>query len=103
MIFGIGTDILQINRLEQALQRRGERFAEKILGPQELEKYHRRKTKVEARGLRFLATRFAAKEAFSKAIGLGMRMPMTWRSMQVLNAPSSNGLISSCWYNWIGW
>ena len=40
------------------------------------------------RGIRFLATRFAAKEAFSKAIGLGMRMPMTWRAMQVLNAPS---------------
>lgn len=93
MIFGIGTDILQINRLEQALQRRGERFAEKILGPQELEKYHRRKAKVEARGLRFLATRFAAKEAFSKAIGLGMRMPMTWRSMQVLNAPSGKPII----------
>jgi holo-[acyl-carrier protein] synthase len=93
MIFGIGTDILQINRLEQALQRRGERFAEKILGPQELEKYHRRKAKVEARGLRFLATRFAAKEAFSKAIGLGMRMPMTWRSMQVLNAPSGKPIV----------
>ena len=41
-----------------------------------------------ARGIRFLATRFAAKEAFSKAIGLGMRMPMTWRAMQVLNATS---------------
>jgi holo-[acyl-carrier protein] synthase len=93
MIFGIGTDILQINRLEQAIQRRGERFAEKILGPQELEKYHRRKAKVAARGLRFLATRFAAKEAFSKAIGLGMRMPMTWRSMQVLNAPSGKPIV----------
>ena len=53
-----------------------------------MERYHRRKAKVEARGIRFLATRFAAKEAFSKAIGIGLRMPMTWRSMQVLNAPS---------------
>lgn len=87
MIYGIGTDIIQISRIEAALARNGERFAEKILGPQELEKYFARKEKVEARGIRFLATRFAAKEAFSKAIGIGMRMPMTWRAMQTLNAP----------------
>lgn len=88
MIYGVGTDIIQIFRIERALARHGDRFAEKILGPDEFEKYKHRKAKVEARGLRFLATRFAAKEAFSKAIGLGMRMPMTWRSMQTLNAPS---------------
>lgn len=88
MIYGIGTDIIQISRIEAALERNGDRFAEKILGPEELDKYHRRKSKVEARGIRFLATRFAAKEAFSKAIGLGMRMPMTWRAMQILNAVS---------------
>jgi len=88
MIFGIGTDIIRIDRIEAAVARHGDRFAAKVLGPQELEKYLRRKAKVEARGLRFLATRFAAKEAFSKAIGLGMRMPMTWRAVQFLNAPS---------------
>ena len=88
MIYGIGTDIVQISRIEAALARNGERFAEKILGPEELEKYRRRKARVEARGIRFLATRFAAKEAFSKAVGLGMRIPMTWRAMQTLNAPS---------------
>ncbi|MBB5392831.1 MULTISPECIES: holo-ACP synthase [unclassified Herbaspirillum] len=88
MIYGIGTDILQISRVQAALGRHGDRFAEKILGPEEMQKYLRRKAKVEARGIRFLATRFAAKEAFSKAIGMGMRMPMTWRAMQVLNAPS---------------
>jgi len=88
MIYGIGTDIIQISRIEAALVRSGERFAEKILGPEELEKYRYRKEKVKARGIRYLATRFAAKEAFSKAIGLGMHMPMTWRMVQVLNAPS---------------
>jgi len=88
MIYGIGTDIIQISRIEAALARNGDRFAEKILGTEELAKYFNRKAKVGARGIRFLATRFAAKEAFSKAIGLGMRMPMTWRSMQTLNAPS---------------
>ena len=88
MIYGIGTDIIQISRIEAALARHGERFAERVLGPEELDKFRRRRAKVEVRGLRFLATRFAAKEAFSKAIGLGMRMPMTWRAMQTLNAPS---------------
>jgi holo-[acyl-carrier protein] synthase len=93
MIFGIGTDILKISRVEAVLGRHGDRFASRILGPQEMEKYLRRKQKVEARGLRFLATRFAAKEAFSKAIGLGMRMPMTWRSVQFLNTPSGKPMV----------
>lgn len=93
MIYGIGTDIVQISRVEAALKRSGERFAEKILGPEELVKYHARRAKNEVRGLRFLATRFSAKEAFSKAIGLGMRMPMTWRSAQMLNAPSGKPVI----------
>ena len=101
MIYGIGTDILQISRVQTALARHGERFAEKILGPEELAKYRIRKARVEARGLRFLATRFAAKEAFSKALGLGMRMPMSWRAMQVLNdasgkpVPVTSGTLSA--------
>lgn len=93
MIYGIGTDILQISRLRAALERRGDRLAEKILGPEEMQRYLHRKSRVEARGLRYLATRFAAKEAFSKAIGLGMRMPMTWRAMQTLNAPGGKPVI----------
>ena len=93
MVSGIGTDIIRIDRIAAALARHGDRFAQKILGPQEMEKYLRRKQKVEARGVRFLATRFAAKEAFSKAIGLGMRMPMTWRAVQFLNAPSGKPVV----------
>ena len=93
MIFGIGTDILKISRIEAVISRHGDRFAARILGPEEMEKYQRRKQKVEARGLRFLATRFAAKEAFSKAIGLGKRMPMTWRAVQFLNAPSGKPMV----------
>ena len=92
MIYGIGTDIVQISRVAAALGR-NERFAEKILGPEELVKFHARRAKNEIRGLRFLATRFSAKEAFSKAIGMGMRMPMTWRSAQMLNAPSGKPVI----------
>jgi len=93
MIYGIGTDIVQISRVEAALARSGPRFAEKILGPEELAKYHARSERSPVRGLRFLATRFSAKEAFSKAIGMGMRMPMTWRSAQMLNAPSGKPVI----------
>ena len=93
MIFGIGTDILQINRLEQALQRRGERFAEKILSSAELAVWHARSAQSPERGVRYLATRFSAKEAFSKAIGMGMRMPMTWRSCEIGKWPSGQPVI----------
>ena len=93
MIYGIGTDICKIPRLEAALARHGERFARKILGPQEMEKFRARSAKNAVRGVRFLATRFAAKEAFSKAIGLGLRMPMTWPAAQMLNHPSGKPMI----------
>ncbi len=92
-IYGIGTDIVQIGRIEAALARSGERFAAKILGPDEMLKYQARSARNAVRGMRFLATRFSAKEAFSKAIGLGMRMPMTWRAAQMLNAPSGKPVI----------
>lgn len=93
MIHGIGTDLIQVGRIAAALQRSGERFAEKILGADELDEFHRRRAQNPARGLRYLATRFAAKEAFSKAIGLGLRLPMRWRSMQTLNAASGQPCI----------
>ncbi len=87
MIYGVGTDICDIRRIARAVERHGERFAARVLGPQELEVYRARRVRSAARGLSYLATRFAAKEAFSKAIGLGMRMPMTWRSCEIVNAP----------------
>ncbi len=88
MIYGIGTDLCDIRRIRDTLARRGERFAEKVLGPSEIEVFRRRRARSEARGVSYLATRFSAKEAFSKAIGLGMRMPMTWRACEILNAAS---------------
>ena len=95
MIYGIGTDIIRIDRIDAALTRHGTRFAEKILGAEELVLFHRRRTQLPLRGLRFLATRFAAKEAFSKAIGMGIRMPMTWRAMQTVNAPSGKPIVAT--------
>jgi holo-[acyl-carrier protein] synthase len=88
MIYGIGTDICDIRRIRDTLARRGERFAEKVLGPHEIEVFRARSAKVAARGASYLATRFSAKEAFSKAIGTGMRMPMTWRDCEIVNAAS---------------
>ena len=88
MIYGIGTDVCDIRRIAATFARRGERFAERVLGPHEIDVFRRRCAKHEARGVAYLATRFAAKEAFSKAIGLGMRMPMTWRDCEVVKAAS---------------
>ena len=93
MIFGIGTDICDIRRLRATLERRGDRFAEKVLGPTELQVFHARRARAEVRGIAYLATRFSAKEAFSKAIGLGMRMPMTWRACEVLNRSSGQPFV----------
>ena len=83
MIYGIGTDICDIRRIKAALDRNGERFALKILSDTEFKVWQVRSARWPERGVRYLATRFSAKEAFSKAVGLGMRMPMTWRSCEI--------------------
>ena len=88
MIYGIGTDVCDVRRVRAALQRRGERFAERVLGERELAVFRARRARAEVRGVAYLATRFSAKEAFSKAIGLGIRMPMSWSACEILNEPS---------------
>ncbi len=93
MIYGIGTDLCDIRRITATVGRRGDRFAERVLGPAELAVFHARRARAEGRGLRFLATRFSAKEAFSKAIGLGIRSPMTWRACEILNEPSGKPFV----------
>jgi holo-[acyl-carrier-protein] synthase len=93
MIHGLGTDICDVRRIRESVERHGERFAEKVLSEAELAVYRRRSTRWPDRGLRYLATRFSAKEAFSKAIGLGMRMPMTWRTCEIANLASGQPVI----------
>jgi len=93
MIYGIGTDICDIRRLEATFGRQGERFVHKVLSDAEILVWRRRTERNPQRGLRFLATRFSAKEAFSKAIGLGMRMPMTWRRCEITNLASGKPVI----------
>lgn len=93
MIIGIGVDILKLERLIATYERTGGRLAQRILGDDELLVFHARLQRNHARGMAYLATRFAAKEAFSKAIGLGMHTPMTWRSMQTLNDSSGKPVV----------
>lgn len=88
MIYGIGNDICDVRRIRASLERHGDRFAAKVLGDQELGVWRLRSARWPERGVRYLATRFSAKEAFSKAIGLGMRLPMTWRHCEILNLSS---------------
>ena len=94
-IYGIGTDVIQVSRVAQVMARTNGRFAEKVLGPDELRVYQARKARSEVRGLAFLATRFSAKEAFSKAIGLGMHWPMSWRALQTLNEASGKPVVKA--------
>ena len=93
MIYGIGTDICDVRRIRDSLARHGERFAKKILSDAELHTWHVRSQRWPERGVSYLATRFSAKEAFSKAIGLGMHMPMTWRRCEVATLPSGQPTI----------
>ena len=88
MIYGIGTDICDIRRIRASLERHGERFAQRILSDGELATWTERSARWSDRGVSYLATRFSAKEAFSKAIGLGMRMPMTWRHCEITKVSS---------------
>lgn len=78
MIHGIGTDIVSVKRMAEAIGRHGDRFAERILAESE-----RPDWRSAAHGDRFLAKRFAAKEAFSKAFGTGIRAPVTLTAIKI--------------------
>jgi holo-[acyl-carrier protein] synthase len=78
MIFGIGTDIVEVARIEASIQQFGDDFAKRILAEGELASYLESHIKA-----RFLSKRFAAKEAFSKALGTGLRAPATFQNIAV--------------------
>lgn len=78
MIFGIGTDIVEVARIEASIGQFGDDFAKRILADSEFESYLHSQIKA-----RFLAKRFAAKEAFSKALGTGLRAPATFQNICV--------------------
>lgn len=78
MIYGIGTDIIEVSRVEDSLARFGEAFAQRILTEREWQAFELSQTQA-----RFLAKRFAAKEAFAKALGTGLRGPATFQNIGV--------------------
>jgi len=78
MIFGIGTDIVEVARIDGSITQFGDDFAKRILAESEFLSYQQSQIKA-----RFLAKRFAAKEAFSKALGTGLRTPATFQNIAV--------------------
>lgn len=83
MIYGVGTDLIEIPRVERALARFGVRFAQRILCEPELRRF-----RAHAKPAAYLAKRFAAKEAFTKALGTGIRAPANWHGVWVSNLRS---------------
>jgi holo-[acyl-carrier protein] synthase len=83
MILGVGSDLIDIRRIEKTIARHGERFLARIFTPVERAKAERRKNRIDT-----YAKRFAAKEACAKALGTGLRRGVFWRDMGVINLPS---------------
>lgn len=79
MIYGIGIDVIQPHRVERLLGKYGDRFVQRVLTPLERPRYQR-----SARKVLFLANRFSAKEAFSKAMGTGFRYPVTLQNISIV-------------------
>ncbi len=85
MIIGIGSDILDIRRIERTIERHGDRYRDRIFTPAEKAKAEKRTERIRAATY---AKRFAAKEAASKALGTGFRAGVFWRDLGVVNLPS---------------
>ncbi|HJY78650.1 MAG TPA: holo-ACP synthase [Burkholderiales bacterium] len=88
MIYGVGTDVVEIERIRGALERFGERFARRILCEPELRRFQSHRLPAN-----YLAKRFAAKEAFTKALGTGIRAPANWHGVWVRNLPSGKPVL----------
>jgi holo-[acyl-carrier protein] synthase len=88
VIYGIGNDVVEIERIRNALGRFGERFARRILCPPELQRFAAHRLKAN-----YLAKRFAAKEAFTKALGTGIKSPANWHGVWVRNLASGKPVL----------
>jgi holo-[acyl-carrier protein] synthase len=83
VILGTGTDLIDIRRIERALVRFGHRFAQRVLVDDEYQRFC-----AHVKPAHYLAKRFAAKEAFSKAMGTGIHFPVNWHNVSVGNERS---------------
>ncbi|HYX64593.1 MAG TPA: holo-ACP synthase [Burkholderiales bacterium] len=88
MIYGVGTDVVEIARVKAVLEKYGERFAQRILCESELKRFKSHRLPAN-----YLAKRFAAKEAFTKALGTGIRAPANWHGVWVRNLPSGKPVL----------
>ena len=88
MIYGVGTDVVEIGRIQAALDRFGERFARRILCEPELRRFAAHRLPAN-----YLAKRFAAKEAFTKALGTGIHAPANWHGVWVANLKSGKPIL----------
>ena len=79
-MIAVGTDILKIARIDDVVERLGERFVQRILAPAEVEEY-----RASAQPNRLLAKRFAAKEAIAKALGTGIGRGVSWQDMLIVH------------------
>lgn len=87
-ILGLGCDILEVSRLEGLLRKGRDVFIKRVLTPAEIDEYERRSDKSAIRGTLFVATRYCAKEAFSKAMGTGVGAQFSFQDLSVLNSDS---------------
>ncbi|HEX4879250.1 MAG TPA: holo-ACP synthase [Limnobacter sp.] len=85
MIIGLGCDIVEVGRIEALLRKGHEGFVRRVLTPEEIAEYERRSERAASRGTLYLATRFAAKEAFSKAMGTGIGESFSFQDVSILN------------------
>ncbi len=89
MIIGLGSDLIDIRRIEQTLERHGDRFIDRVFTPTERARSERRKERAAS-----YAKRFAAKEACAKALGTGLSHGVFWRDMGVVNLPTGQPTMS---------
>ena len=88
MIYGVGTDVVEIERIRRAIERFGDRFVRRILCEPEIKRFQSHRLPAS-----YLAKRFAAKEAFTKALGTGIRAPANWHGVWVTNLRSGKPVL----------
>lgn len=93
-VFGLGCDILELERLEGLLNKDHDRFVQRVLTPAEQAEWERRSVKSASRGRLYVATRFCAKEAFSKAMGTGIGSQFSFQDLSVLNDDMGRPVLS---------
>jgi holo-[acyl-carrier protein] synthase len=89
MVIGVGTDLIEIARIAQSIDRFGERFLHRVFTPREIAYCRRKKNAAES-----FAARFAAKEAAAKALGIGISRGVSWLELEVVRLPSGQPTLS---------